>query len=267
VSASTALRGTVAGTVTTPGADANPGNNSASAPLTVDKRPPPPRRSADPSVSVTAGPRTAYSGGRITAEVTVRNRGPVTATGLTLTVVVPPGLRVVSVSRPPCLTAAGCGLADMAPAARTTVRLELGADRALTGAILASVTTTGSDSNPANNTASAALTVREPELVLNPELGPPGSVTQASGSSFPPGATVRLRWSKGVTVAAAPVVVRADGTFSAPVLVLVQDVLGPRDLRATHKPGAGADPLFRAVKAEYLVVPGVLQPSDFQWRR
>lgn len=265
VTASNALRGSVAGTVTTPGPDTNPGNNSASAPLTVDERPPPPRRSADPSASVTAGPRTAYSGGRITAEVTVRNGGPVTATGLTLKVVVPPGLRIVSVSRPPCLTVDGCALGDLAPAARATVRLQLAADRALTGVITATVTTTGSDSNPGNNTASAPLTVRRPALRLSPELGPPGAVTQALGSSFPPGATVRLRWSEGVTAASAPVVVRADGTFSAPVLVLVQDALGPRELRATHD--AVPVPLFRAVKAEYLVVPGVLQPSDFQWRR
>ncbi|NWF29734.1 PD40 domain-containing protein [Streptomyces sp. PKU-EA00015] len=265
VTASSALRGSVAGTVTTPGPDTDPGNNSASAPLTVDERPSPPRRSADPSVSVTAGPRTAYSGGRITAEATIRNGGQVTATGLTLKVVVPPGLRVVSVSRPPCLTADGCGLGNLAPAARTTVRLRLAADRALTGAITATVTTTGSDSNLANNTASAPLTVRRPVLRLDPELGPPGAVTQARGSSFPPGATVRLRWSEGVTAASAPVVVGADGTFSAPVLVLVQDALGPRELRATHD--AVPVPLFREVKAEYLVVPGVLQPSVFQWRR
>ncbi|MEU8525936.1 hypothetical protein AB0C77_10135, partial [Streptomyces sp. NPDC048629] len=266
VTANAPLRGTVAGTVTTPGADSDPTNNSASTPLTVDKRPQrPPARSADPSVSVTAGPRTAYSGGRITAEVTVLGGGAVTATGLTLKVVTPPGLRLVSATRPPCLAAAGCGLANLAPGARTTVRLELAADRALTGAVTATVATTGSDGNPANNTASAALTVREPRLVLNPELGPPGSVTQATGSSFPPGATVRLRWSEGVTVAAAPVVVRADGTFSAPVPVLVQDTLGPRELRAAHA-GVPA-PLFREVKAGYLVVPGVLQPSDFQWRR
>ncbi|GGW22761.1 hypothetical protein GCM10010381_01120 [Streptomyces xantholiticus] len=265
VTANNALRGSVAGTLTTPGPDTNPGNNSASAPLTVDERPPPPRRSADPSVSVTAGPRTAYSGGRITAEVSVRNGGPVTATGLTLKVVVPPGLRIVSVSRPPCPTADGCGLGSLAPGARTTVRLQLAADGALTGAITAAVTTTGSDSNPANNTSSAPLTVRRPVLRLDPELGPPGAVTHARGSSFPPGATVRLRWSEGVTAASAPLVVRADGTFSAPVLVLVQDALGPRELRATHD--AVPVPLFREVKAEYLVVPGALQPSDFQWRR
>ncbi|MEV4331021.1 hypothetical protein AB0K02_10825 [Streptomyces sp. NPDC049597] len=265
VTADTALRGSVAGTVTTPGPDTDPGNNSASAPLTVDEQPPPARRSANPSVSVTAGPRTAYSGGGITAEVTIRNGGPVTATGLTLNVVVPPGLRVVSVSRPACLTGDGCTLANLAPAARTTVRLRLAAEGALTGAITATVTTTGSDSNPADNTASAPLTVRRPVVRLDPALGPPGAVTQAHGSSFPPGATVRLRWSEGVTAASAPVVVRADGTFSAPVLVLVQDALGPRDLRATHD--AVPEPLMREVTAEYLVVPGVLQPSDFQWRR
>ncbi|MGW1766878.1 hypothetical protein ACWCQL_22770 [Streptomyces sp. NPDC002073] len=265
VTAGAPLRGAVVGVVTAE-ADSNPTNNTAATPLTVDRQPPPPAtRSADPNAAVTAGPRTAYTGGRVTAEAVVRNGGPVKATGLRLTVTVPAGMRLVSATRPGCLTAAGCPVPDMAPRGRFAVRLVLAAETALTGAVTATVTTTGTDRNPANNTASAAVTVRAPLLVLTPPLGPPGSVTQAHGSAFPPGATVRLRWSKGVTVASAPVVVRADGTFTAPVLVLVQDALGERKLTATHAVARAA--LFRPVPAPYLVVPGVLQPSDFQWRR
>ncbi|MCB5168480.1 DUF11 domain-containing protein [Streptomyces bambusae] len=266
VTAAAPLSGAVVGVVTAD-ADADPTNNVASAVLTVDRQPPPPGvRPADPAVAVTAGPRTAYTGGRITAEVTVRNGGPAKATGLRLKVAAPAGMRVLSTTRPACLAPAGCAVPDLGPGARQPyVRLVLAADAARTGTVTAAVTTGGSDANPANNTASAAVTVRAPKLVLDPVLGPPGSVPRALGSSFPPGVTVRLVWSKGVTVAAAPVVVRADGTFSAPVLVLVQDALGDRELTASH--ARAGRPLFRPVRAPYLVVPGVLQPSDFQWRR
>ncbi|MFJ7156300.1 hypothetical protein ACIQUQ_15295 [Streptomyces sp. NPDC101118] len=266
------LVGEAVGTVTTPGADSNPGNNTAAAPITVLKRdstppdnPTPPRLRADPSVTVDATPRTAYTGGRISARIVVRNEGVARATGLRLVVAVPRGVGVVSVSKPQCLTPAGCPLPDLRSVDRTDVRLVLGANSGLTGAITATVSTTGTDSRPANNTARAPLTVKEPTLTLIPPLGPPGSVTQASGTQFPPGATLRLRWSRGVTVASAPVVVRADGTFSAPMLILVQDTLGERELRVAQ---AGVrTPLFRELTAPYLVVPGVLQPSDFQWRR
>ncbi|MFG2995254.1 hypothetical protein [Streptomyces sp. NPDC048340] len=266
VGSATPLSGNATGTAVTAGEDSNPTNNTASAPLVVEEAPPPPQvRLADPSVSVTAAPRTAYTGGRITAEVVVSNPGAVPATGLTLTLTVPPGLGLSSVSRPGCASAAGCPVADLGPGERTTVQLELAAGPALTGAITASVTTTGSDAVPGNNTAAAQVTVRQPALELSPPLGPPGSVPQARGSQFPPGVTVDLRWSRGVTVASAPVVVGADGTFSAPVLVLVQDTLGERNLAAAQ---ADADrPLFSEVSAPYLVVPGVLQPDNFQWRR
>ncbi|MBW5486633.1 DUF11 domain-containing protein, partial [Streptomyces bambusae] len=266
VSSATARTGTATGTVATTGPDGNPANNTASATLVVtDRPPPPPVLYADPAVAVTATPPVAYTGGRITAEITVRNTGALTATGLTLRVTVPPGLAVVSATRPDCETPGGCALPDLTGGQVSAVRLELAAGPALTGAVTGSVTTTGPDAFPRNNTASAPVTVRRPTLELSPPLGPPGSVTQAHGSQFPPGAPVDLRWSRGVTVASAPVVAAADGTFSAPVLILVQDTLGERELTATH--AGGAPPLYSPVSAPYLVVPGVLQPSDFQWRR
>ncbi|MFJ5548482.1 hypothetical protein [Streptomyces sp. NPDC093225] len=276
VTADVALDGAVAGTVTTPGPDANPANNSASTPFGVrrvtDPGTDPPGRPRpgrpDPAVALKAAPRTAYAGGRFDAEVVVRNEGPRPATGLRLVVAVPSGVPVLSASRPECLTPAGCPVADLGFMKRATVRLVLGAEHALTGAVTATVTTTGGDSRPGNNSARAPLTVREPLLRLVPPAGPPGAVAQASGEQFPPGVELRLRWSKGVTVASAPVVVRADGTFSAPMLVLVQDALGERRLSAAQAGvRAPARALFRPVTADYLVVPGVLQPGDFQWRR
>ncbi|MBT2448957.1 DUF11 domain-containing protein [Streptomyces sp. ISL-43] len=272
VTSPTPLSGNATGTVVTAGVDSNPTNNTASAPIVVEAAPPPvPGRYADPAVSVTATPRTAYTGGVVAAEVTLSNPGSLPATGLTLVLTVPPGLGVTSVTRPGCVGAGagagagGCPVPDLAPGARLTVRLELAAGQPLTGAITATVTTTGTDAQPANDTGSAQVTVRQPVLELSPVLGPPGSVTQAHGADFPPGATVDLRWDRGVTVASTPVVVGADGSFTAPVLILVQDTLGDRKLTATH--ADVTPPLFTEVSAPFLVVPGVLQPDNFQWRR
>ncbi|MGW6707544.1 CARDB domain-containing protein [Streptomyces sp. NPDC054956] len=266
VTALAPLSGNATGTVVTAGVDSNPTNNTASAPIVVEAAPPPvPNRYADPAVSVTATPRTAYTGGVVTAEVTLSNLGLLPATGQTLVITVPPGLAVNSVTRPGCVGAGGCPVEDLAPGARLTVRLELAAGAPLTGAVTATVTTTGTDAQPANNTGSAQVTVRQPVLELSPVLGPPGSVTQAHGTDFPPGVTVDLRWDRGVTVASAPVVVGADGSFTAPVLILVQDTLGDRKLTATH--ADVTPPLFGEVAAPFLVVPGVLQPDNFQWRR
>ncbi|MEV7028534.1 hypothetical protein AB0O00_41265, partial [Kitasatospora sp. NPDC093558] len=111
--------------------------------------------------------------------------------------------------------------------------------------------------------ATATLTVVDPAVTLDPKVGPPGLVTLAHGTGFPPGATVRLRWSAGVTAAAAPVTAAPDGTFTAPVLALAQDTLGPRELIATL-PDL---PALGEVRTGFVVVPGVLQPQQYQERR
>ncbi|UWE07649.1 NEW3 domain-containing protein [Actinacidiphila bryophytorum] len=279
VTSATPLSGNAVGTVSSKSPDADPGNNTATAPLTVRERvvvteppttppttPPtsaPPRRPADPAVSLALAPPTAYTGGTgTTARVTVRNLGKGRATGLTLALTVPPG--VIPDAASTCATASGCPVADLDPGATTTVTVALATPGPLTGTVTANLSTTGSDSDTRNDTASAALTVHAPAVVLSPAVGPPGAVTQALGHDFPPGALLQLRWSQGVTVAAAPVRVGADGTFTAPVLVLVQDTLGPRQLLVTDQ---AAVPRFGEVRADYLVVPGVLQPSGYKWRR
>ena len=92
-------------------------------------------------------------------------------------------------------------------------------------------------------TAGATLTVA-------PELGPAGFVTGAVGTGFPPGA-VTLQWSPGIGTTTA--IVGPDGTFSARVLVLPNDRLGPRALIAI----GGATTAYDA----FLVVPSSVQPS------
>ncbi|NJP46564.1 DUF11 domain-containing protein [Actinacidiphila epipremni] len=271
VTSATALSGNAVGTVSSTSTDADPGNNTATAPLTVTQKPPvttppttpPARQSADPAVGLSLAPATAYAGGPgTTARVTVRNPGHARATGLTLVLAAPPGVTPDAASA--CATAAGCPVADLDPGASTTVTVTLATPGALTGTVTANLSTTGSDSDTTDDTATAALTVKQPVVQLVPAVGPPGGVTQAFGRDFPPGARLQLRWDKGVTVASAPVRAAANGTFTAPMLVLVQDALGPRQLLVTDQ---AATPAFGEVHADYLVVPGVLQPSDFKWRR
>jgi hypothetical protein len=94
---------------------------------------------------------------------------------------------------------------------------------------------------------------------VNPGIGPLGFVTAAQGTDFPPGATVALTWNRGIS-AANSVVVGADGTFQAQVLVFHHDQLGDRRLVAS---GTG----FGPVDAGFLVVIGNPQPPDFIERR
>lgn len=101
--------------------------------------------------------------------------------------------------------------------------------------------------------------VFNPALKLNPPLGPPGFVTLALGTGFPPGSTVKLVWSVGIS-APTNAVVAGNGTFAVQMLVFHRDRLGPRDLVATG-------PGFAPVKAAFTVVPGTQQPDDFVVRR
>lgn len=96
-----------------------------------------------------------------------------------------------------------------------------------------------------------------PLLRLDPPLGPPGFVTVAIGSRFPPNTAVTLDWEPGLGLLR--VVSDRAGSFRVPVVVLPRDVLGPRRLVAS---GAG----LSFVSASYLVVPGSMQPPRFTSR-
>lgn len=103
-----------------------------------------------------------------------------------------------------------------------------------------------------------------PVLRTDPPLGPPGFVTAAVGSGFPPNAPVALGWFPGITaLPLVPVVADATGAFRAQVLVMRRDQIGPRRLTATPADGVA----FPTVSAQFLVVPGTLQPGEFKDRR
>lgn len=95
-----------------------------------------------------------------------------------------------------------------------------------------------------------------PRLECIPPIGPPGFVTLAVGSGFPPNAAVTLAWRLGI--GGAQTVTDDKGNLSVPVLVMHRDVLGPRELVAT----AGAGLLAPSASAPFLVVPATLGPPE-----
>jgi hypothetical protein len=101
-----------------------------------------------------------------------------------------------------------------------------------------------------------------PKLKVDPALGPPGRVTKASGSGFPPNIDVRLAWQPGIGTWT--VHTNAEGGFEASVLIFPQDQSGERVLRATPV----SKGRFAKVDATFLCVPGsVQQPRTFDFRR
>jgi Tol biopolymer transport system component len=95
------------------------------------------------------------------------------------------------------------------------------------------------------------------KLVLDPPIGPPGIVTIAEGSGFPPSTQVRLHWTIGITPKLATVTTDAQGRLRVPVLVFHNDLTGKRELSAEAVDGAA----FPSVAATMLVTkPPVIPP-------
>ena len=92
-----------------------------------------------------------------------------------------------------------------------------------------------------------------PVIACSPCLGPSGFVTQLTGSGFPAGATVTLRWAPGLGDKV--VVADAAGAFSTQMLVMPGDTLGPRQASAEV---AGGGP---KATTPFLVVPLTVTPS------
>lgn len=95
-----------------------------------------------------------------------------------------------------------------------------------------------------------------PSVILDPTLGPPGSVVQVIGKGFRPDAEVSLRWDPGIGLATAET--DALGNFETYMLILPGDQLGPRLLVAD-------DGLVSASAGE-LVVPQTTQARQFVTR-
>jgi hypothetical protein len=111
----------------------------------------------------------------------------------------------------------------------------------------------------------------QPSVALNPPIGPPGFVTSAVGTGFPPNASiVLLNWGRPAlrSPLRANIKTDANGAFQFPILVLYHDLLGPRMLQAivANPFGERAGAAIEA-DAPFLVTPGRSQPDDLVLRR
>ncbi|MGW6844595.1 hypothetical protein [Streptomyces sp. NPDC054958] len=228
-------------------------------PATPTPQPEPPAPPAGPGLSITAQPNPGYVGGRVVVTYTVRNGRNALATGLRLRIGLPQG--VPGAEPPPgCDRNGECTLPDLAPGARTVLRVVLNPDKALTTQVTGDLTTTGTDADPRDNTARQQLRILQPRIVAVPPIGRPGFVTSVRGEDFPPGVPVRFTWKPGITAAAAPTFPRRDGTFIGQLLILAKDRTGPRTITASG-------PGFSPVETDFLVVNGSVQPPDEVTRR
>lgn len=90
-----------------------------------------------------------------------------------------------------------------------------------------------------------------PTLVLNPGLGPPGTIVIVTGHGFKANTSVTVSWT--VSTGSVVIPVDAHGNLKPRSLfILVPDVLGPRFAQASSTPQA---------TAPFLVVPGSSEPG------
>ncbi|MFC6088390.1 translocation protein TolB [Saccharothrix lopnurensis] len=237
--------------------DVNPGDNAAGAAVEVAEEVRPPDHPGSLSLALAVRPAESFVGGDdLVLSYRVRNGAAEPMTDV----------RVVTALPPRLLPAAGCTtceLGTLAPGQEAEVRVTLPARAAVDTTAGGSVLGTGPDLDPADNTAVARVLVRQPVLAVEPGIGPTGFVPRATGRDFPPGATVRLAWTVGVSPVPGEVVVRPDGTWETGFLVFHNDLVGPRRLAGTTVLG----PRFGPVRSgEFLVVPRTLQPPDFASR-
>jgi Tol biopolymer transport system component len=113
--------------------------------------------------------------------------------------------------------------------------------------------------NPGDSGTVPTPATRRGRIVLDPNLGPPGIVTVVTGTGFPAGAAIDLRWSVGITPTLGPIVADGSGRFRIQVLVLHGDVTGRRLLTASAVDGTA----FAPVSAPMLVTPASVGPPGF----
>ncbi|WP_329378409.1 VWA domain-containing protein [Streptomyces sp. NBC_01716] len=244
-------------TVTCSATDSAGNSGTDTARFEVLEPPVPP--SSDIAVRADVSPDRTYVGRPARARFTVTNAGPDTATGVVLTASWPapsragdrtlPALNRCTAARP-CTIPAG-GRIEVAQTA--TYRA------AIDGDVRATVRGTLPDRRTADNRDTDRLRVLKPSLEVTPPVAKPGQPVLARGKDYPPGETVRLTWSLGITADRSGIRVGRNGTFEVQMLVLRKDTLGPRVLRAD---ASGLPRLQKPV----LVVQRNLQPPDFAGR-
>ncbi|MBB5804730.1 hypothetical protein F4560_004498 [Saccharothrix ecbatanensis] len=241
--------------------DVNPGDNRVDMPITVAEEVRPPANPGSLSMAVALAPLESYVGGDdLVLSYRVRNGAPEPMTDVRVVTALPPQLLPVKAVVGCSADGATCPIGTLAPGQEAEVRVTLPAKAAVAGTAGGSVIGVGPDSNAADNTAATGVLVRQPEITVAPGVGPTGFVPRATGKAFPPGATVKLAWTVGLSQTPGLVVVKADGTFDTQFLVFHNDRIGPRQLEGTTVIG----PAFGPVRSkDFLVVRSALQPPDF----
>jgi hypothetical protein len=222
-------------TVVCNAADPSGNTGRGTAAFTVTRAPeppaPPPPPSADVAVAVAVAPTPGYTGTPVRVRYTVTNAGPDTATGIVVSGDAPPAAAPGTLDARPqsaCTRQNPCSLAAGG-------RLEIVQDLVYSGPVRNGTLRGGvaaglPDPNTADNTATAPVTVLQPQLTVSPAVASTGQAVQVHGTDFPPGTTLTFAWDAGITATAAPTVVPAGGGFDAQVLILRKDRVGPRNL-------------------------------------
>jgi uncharacterized repeat protein (TIGR01451 family) len=134
--------------------------------------PPPPPPVIDLQITKTGSPSPTTTGTNITWTMVVKNNGPDTATGVNVADPLPAGTSFVSVATTQGSCAGGalitCQLGNIGNGASVTITLVTTATAAGTDTNTATVVGNETESNTANNTASASVVVNNPPGVFKP---------------------------------------------------------------------------------------------------
>ncbi|HWD62088.1 MAG TPA: hypothetical protein VG369_06290, partial [Humibacter sp.] len=146
--------------------------NTSAAPPPPSRPPSTPTPVIDLAITKIGSPNPAMTGSNITWTMVVTNNGPSTATGINLGDPLPAGTTFVSVAATQGTCAGGavisCQLGALASGASVTITLVTTATTAGTDTNTATVVGNESESNTANNTASALVAVNTPPGVFKP---------------------------------------------------------------------------------------------------
>ncbi|MBM7775601.1 putative repeat protein (TIGR01451 family) [Actinokineospora baliensis] len=246
---------TFTGSATSPVADPNTADNAFSVTGTVGT-------AADLGVTLAYEPGAVVAGSPVSAKVTVRNGGPSTAAGATLSLPIPAGLTGVEVLTPAgvtCDTTAACTLGDLAPGASVeiTLRATVAPDFSAPDlTITATAATTATDPSTADNTATATTAVATSAglsvaSTLDPTALVAGSpfsfVTTISngGPSTAAGTTFALPIPAGITgvEVIAPAGVTCDTTVACTVGAVAPGANVRVEVRGTVDPAYTGPPI------------------------
>lgn len=167
--------------VTTATNDPVVSNNTSSASTTVATAP----TDADLAIAKSDSPDPVYAGSNVRYTIVVTNNGPGTATGASVTDVLPVGTSFVSAtpSQGSCsgTSTVTCALGNVAPGETATLTLFVKTSAAGTISNTATVTSTSNDPVPGNNSSTTPTTVIAPDLTIAKVHAPSPFVRGSTG--------------------------------------------------------------------------------------